>query len=177
MINTVYLSMGIAAVVLILIIIVAIVVIKQLNNRVKQVHQTLPDLSEIDSLNKVDRSSERVILGDNSSQLNEAMSVSADDEFDRKDYIKENKSTTLEDDFGDALYSPRERIAKEIAKEIAKNTKAVKLPTLADNASDDKNANGILDGKEVATKKSLKLPTIERKSGLSKEAGTTDAKS
>lgn len=173
MTNTVYLSMGIAAVVLILIIIVAIVVIKQLNNRVKQVHQTLPDLSEIDSLNKVDRSSERVILGDNSSQLNEAMSVSADDEFDRKDYIKENKSTTLEDDFGDALYSPRERIAKE----IAKNTKAVKLPTLADNASDDKNANGILDGKEVATKKSLKLPTIERKSGSSKEAGTTDAKS
>lgn len=173
MTNTVYLSMGIAAVVLILIIIVAIVVIKQLNNRVKQVHQTLPDLSEIDSLNKVDRSSERVILGDNSSQLNEAMSVSADDEFDRKDYIKENKSTTLEDDFGDALYSPRERIAKE----IAKNTKAVKLPTLADNASDDKNANGILNGKEVATKKSLKLPTIERKSGSSKEAGTTDAKS
>lgn len=173
MTNTVYLSMGIAAVVLILIIIVAIVVIKQLNNRVKQVHQTLPDLSEIDSLNKVDRSSERVILGDNSSQLNEAMSVSADDEFDRKDYIKENKSTTLEDDFGDALYSPRERIAKE----IAKNTKAVKLPTLADNASDDKNANGILDGKEVATKKSLKLPTIERKSGSSKEEGTTDAKS
>lgn len=172
MINTVYLSMGIAAVVLMLIIIVAIVVIKQLNNRVKQAHQTLPDLSEIDSLNKVDRSSERVTLGDNSSQLNEAMSVSADDEFDRKDYIKENKSTTLEDDFGDALYSPRERIAKE----IAKNTKAVKLPTLADNASDDKNANGILDGKEVATKKSLKLPTIERKSGLSKEAGTTDAK-
>ena len=173
MVNTVYLSMGIAAVVLILIIIIASVFITQLKNRIKHVHQTLPDLSEIDSLNKIDRSSEHVTLGDNSSQLNEAMSVSADDEFDRKDYIKDNKSTTLEDDFGDALYSPRERIAKE----IAKNTNAVKLPTLANNTSDDKKANGILDGKEVATKKSLKLSTIDRKQNSSKEAGTTDAKS
>lgn len=123
--------------VVLLIIVLAVVTIafSLFRKRVKAVNQKLPDLNKLEEKEKVKKVHDTPNF-DNRDQLKEAMSVTPKTKINREDYIKGDKKTTLEQDFGDIFEDP----SKKLEKEIEKNTKPVVLPKLnhADDKSDTK---------------------------------------
>lgn len=107
------------------VIIISIILIKR---RYEKMKTTLPSLDELNKNSRDKNNVDQVKMPDNSNQLNEAMSVSSKDEFNRKDYIKTDKHTSLQSDFGGLFGSTK--TASDVAHDITSTTKPVKLPEL-----------------------------------------------
>lgn len=127
------------ALIVIFAIFVIIVIGKMSRERAKAMNANLPDLNDLNK-NK-DEDKKEVVEHVDGFENSDALSVSSKTKVNREDYIKGDKKTSFEDDFGhvfdaeEKLHQKREPKPKE---EVKIEVNQVNLPKLDDNKDNKK---------------------------------------